>query len=142
MSWFTAVREKFSAGSARPDGSPADGPLGAEQLLAQGAGRIALLHHAARLQFRHHQGDEILDALRHHRARQVEAVDVGFVYPGLQLSATRAGEPTIGAWRLPSTIISSSLRGVHSVSRLRTVIASRPEAMALVLTKRIGSSGP
>ena len=53
--------------------------------------------------------------------------------------ATLSAEPTHGAWRLPITICSSSLRRVHCGPAAR-VIASTLETMAWLLPVSIGWS--
>ena len=60
-------------------------PRSAEQLLAQGAGQVVALVGAALLQDRHHQVDEVLEALGGHDTAQIEAVDIGFLDPGDQI---------------------------------------------------------
>src|SRR5204863_9745551 len=72
-----AVRANWVAGWQQP--------RVAEQLLAQGARPVRVLVGAALLQDRHHQVDEVLEALGDHDAAQIEAVDIGFLDPGDQI---------------------------------------------------------
>src|SRR6516162_1166803 len=71
-------------------------PRPGEQLLAQGAGPVVALVHAALLQDGHDQVDKVFETLRGYDAAEVEAVDIGFLDPGDQVVGNLLGRADDG----------------------------------------------
>ena len=93
------------------------GPAAREQLLPQGAVRIGRAVTAAALQLRHDQIDERMQALRHDRAPQIEAIDARFIGPRDELIRHFSRIATCSS--LYSSLFSSSLLS-FSYSMLRS----------------------
>src|SRR5258705_3605506 len=100
------------------------GAAGAEQFFTQRALSVGLLVAPAPGQLRHQHVGDILEIARRNRKRNVQAVDVGLLEPGLDLVGDFSGVPTTTGPMPPMPTCSATSRTVHTRSGSARVILS------------------